>query len=129
MLYLQPIGLDTSFGIEHLYGQVAAAIASECASRMLALDCSLLAFVRPEGIAALITVARYWQRVTGQPISLLRLPQNIHRYLERVDLFSQCAPWIVEERPLLEEQRFNRATRSTTLLEVLPLAGEKERNL
>lgn len=128
MLYIQPTGLDSGFGVEHFYGQVAAALASERESRLLALDCSLLAFVRPEGIAALITVARYWQRVTGQPILLQNLPLSAHRYLERVDLFTQCAPWIVEERALPEEQRFNRATRSMTLLEVLPLAGEKERN-
>ncbi len=128
MICIQPTNLNTQAGIERLYGQVATALTGERRAEPLSLDCSWIAFVPPEGIVTLITVARLWHQATGRRIRLCNLQSQVHKYLERMDLFTQCAAWLVEEQPLPAWERFDRSANSATLLEVLPIAGDEGQN-
>jgi len=128
MMHLKPIGLDTGLCIERFYGQVTSALAEGNRAGPLVLDCTWVTFVHPESIAALITAARLWHRVTGFRVHLQDIPLRVHQYLDRMDVFTQCSSWLVDDQPLLDAQRFDRSRNSLTLLEVLPIASEEEQN-
>jgi len=128
MMCLKPTSLDSGIGIEYLYQQTLAILQKDNPKEALSLNCSGIRFVRPESIIALITVARLWHQATGHKTYLHNIPVLVHKYLERMDVFTQCNLWIEEDEQLPEEQRFGRSANSTTLLEVLPIASDEQQN-
>jgi len=128
MAQLKPTNLSASPSIEQFYGQVKSALTKCPQIDPLVVDLSWVGFVPPEGIIALVTAARLWHGATGCPTLLHNLRPDVHAYLERMDVFSQCGAWLQEERALVEGERFDRSRASSNLLEVLPIAGEEEQN-
>lgn len=125
---LRPQGLN-SFGlIESFYRQVVDALQGGRAREPLYCDLSLAGFVSPEGILALVSAARLWYLVTGYPMQLYNIRLEVHRYLERMDLFSQCENWIQAADKLADQDRLSRSAESQRLLEVLPIASEEMQN-
>lgn len=125
---LRPVSLNSISSIERFYREVDAAVLACRPLEPLVLDLSWVGFLPPEGIIALVTAARLWHGATGAPVRLSNLRSDVHRYCDRMDVFRQCGTWIEEERPLAEEERFDRAPASSNLLEVHPIASDEDRN-
>jgi hypothetical protein len=121
-------GLDSSSGIEQFYEQAVAALAKCDWSDRLILDLSRVVFVRPHGLIALVTIARLWHAKTGCRVELVDIRPDVHAYLERMDLFARCGPWLEVCEPLADDARFDRSPASPNLLEVLPIASDEEVN-
>jgi hypothetical protein len=94
----------------------------------LFLDLSSVSFVPPHGLLALVTAARLWHRWTGNGVILGYMQPKVHRYLERMDLFTTCASWIEQDNELPVGQRFDRSPESVRLLEVMRIASEEDQN-
>ncbi len=114
--------------IERFYQEVANALSLARTSDELTLDLSSLDFIVPEGMIALATVGGEWYRTTGATVRLCNLVPDVHRYLERMDVFSTCGMWLQAESPLPAHQRFDRSSASQNLLEVIPIASAEEKN-
>ena len=125
---IRPLGLNSFGHIESFYHQVVDALQGGQAREAIHCDLSVVSFVPPEGILALVSAARLWYLVTGYPIHLHNLRPDVHRYLERMDLFSQCGNWIRVAQELADADRLSRSTASQRLLEVLPIASEETQN-
>src|SRR5690242_17029114 len=125
---LDPPGLSDIADAEHLYARTKELLADNSRRGPLGVDLSQVDFVSPIGIVALVTTARLWHRETGQSVRIHSMQPKVHGYLERVDLFHQCATWIAEDKKLDATERFDRLPASPTLLELLPIAGGIEQN-
>lgn len=112
---------------EDLYAQ-ATGLRSQIPSGPLALDLSLASFVPVEGLVALACCARLWHQWTGQKIMLQRIQPKVHRYFERMDIFTRCNAWIDQDRLLDELDRFDRKPDSERLLELTPIASDEDQN-
>lgn len=93
---------------------------------MLELDLSHVAFVRANGVLALLAAARLWHSWTGEITLLTNISQPVHAYLERTDLFA--TPWMSAERELAPTLRYSRSDQSRTLLEVTAISAEPKQN-
>lgn len=94
----------------------------------LHLDLSRVTFICPAGIAALISAARLWHGLTKQKLCLARMQPQIHKYLDRIDLFSVCGAFIAADSAVPEADRLFRSKASSSLLEVIPIASRPSRN-
>ena len=88
------------------------AMVSPSPLQLLVLDLISVGFVHPEGIIALVTAGRLWHGTTMQPVCLRDLRPDVHRYLERMDVFRQCDGWLKQEVTLAEDERFDRSCAS-----------------
>lgn len=95
---------------------------------LLHLDMSAVNFIRPSGVLALITAARAWQRWTKQPTHILNVAPDVHAYLERIDLFTQCNGLILEDQSLSLAQRYSRSFESASVLEITSVSSQPEAN-
>ncbi len=125
---LRPVSLNNISSIEQFYQGLEAAVVACRTLEPLVLDLSWVGFLPPEGIIALVTAARLWHGATGARVRLCNLRSDVHRYCDRMNVFSQCGAWIEEERTLAEEERFDRAPASSNLLEMHPIAGDEDWN-
>jgi len=76
----------------------------------------------------LITGARLWHRMTGQPTILAGIQPEVHKYLERMDVFSVCSHWIQQASPLNPAECWSRSQSPRKLLEVMPVSADRIRN-
>lgn len=113
--------------MEALYQQVVEALDAG-AAEPLAVDLSVIGFLRPNEILALVSIARLWHRRTGHRMTLVAMQSQVHRYLERVDLFTTCGEWVKQDRELSHNERYSRSSASRTLLEVIPIASDPDQN-
>jgi hypothetical protein len=118
---LTPLGLDSPAAIEQLYAALGARRTG--AAGPLLIDLAQVRFVRADGILTLVTAARLWHRWTGQRTVLCAMQPQVHRYLERMDLFTQCHLWLDQEYILPLSERFDRSPTSYRLLEVVGVSG------
>jgi hypothetical protein len=120
-------GLDTPERVEFLYMKLRASFESGCRSS-IALDLSPVSFVYPDGLLAIANAARLWHRWTGTRVVLMGMQPQIHKYLERMDLFTVCRNWLYPDPALRLMDPYDRSPASTRLLEVMPISGEEKRN-
>jgi hypothetical protein len=112
---------------ESFYEELLAAIA-DGATGPLVVHLSQIPFVTPGTLIRLITAARLWHRLTGNPVILDGMRPNVHQYLERMDLFSSCNDCIRPARHLGVADRWSRSRASDNLLEVMPVSAEAAQN-
>lgn len=98
--------------IEYLYARIVEA---EIGDRVL-LDMKYVTFIRPYGVIALITVARISYKNCGFPVELLNISEDVHKYLERVNIFEVCREWIITNRIL--DSKWSTDPMTPKLLEV-----------
>lgn len=113
--------------MDTLYDQLGDALAIGRADP-LAIDLSRLSFVRPNELLVLVTVARLWHRHIGQHTTLVGMQPEVHRYLERMDLFTTCGDWLQQDHELPLAERYARSRASRNLLEVVPIAADNDQN-
>jgi hypothetical protein len=118
------VAYDFSLQYEALYTMVAS-LRDSHEAQPLVLDLSRVSFVYVDGLLALTCIARLWHRWTGCLVRLQHLDPKVHRYLERMDLFSQCRDWLEQDHPLDEGDRFNRKPYSERLMEVTPIPSDE----
>jgi hypothetical protein len=121
MSRLRPIELQTPEQLHALFRQLH--VLHQEVSDDLELDMSFVSFLRPNGILAIVSTARLWHRWTQRQLVLTNIRSDVHKYLERIDMFTVCANWLKTPQTLPEENRFARSSASRTLLEILPIAG------
>lgn len=121
MRQIRPVGLQTSDQIEALYQQLHALRDEGCSD--LEIDLSFTSFLRPDGILAIVNAARLWHRWTQSRLLLTNLQSDVHKYLERIDLFTVCSKWLITTEVIQEEDRYARSTASRTLLEIMPIGS------
>jgi anti-anti-sigma regulatory factor len=125
-LNLVPLRGGQTDQAEEFYRRLAAAFPH--GNEPLALDLSATPFVSTDQLLLLITVARWWHRRTGFPAVLVGMQPKVHRYLERMDLFTACGSWIQPDAPLAVEECWSRSPASPNLLEVVPIAAGRDGN-
>lgn len=96
------------------------------ALEQLEVDLSRVSFVRADGVLALLAAARLWHCWTGESTLLTQIPQQVHAYLERANLFT--LPWLIPPSELAPLSRFTRSEQSRTLLEITAISAEPEQN-
>ncbi len=90
----------------------------------LIIDLRSTPFIYPEGALAVICAARLWHKHTGQQ-TILRMNDDVHSYLDRIDLFTTCQTYF---EPIPDpNERFAR-TSSKNLLEVIEFSSEVDKN-
>jgi hypothetical protein len=126
MIELTPLALSSREDAEEIYGQLVAT--RDDAERPLRLNLAHVSFVRVDGLLALVNVARLWNQRTHQRTTLCGMRPKVHQYLERMDLFRTCSPWIVQDQELPETERYDRLPESYRLLEIIRIDGEEQQN-
>jgi hypothetical protein len=112
---------------EDLYGRISA-LRWHITNQPLVVDLGSVPFVPVDGLVALACSARLWHRWTEQKLVLRHIQPQVHRYFERMNLFSQCGTWIHQDRQLDELELFERKPDSERLLELTPIACDEEQN-
>jgi hypothetical protein len=121
------VAADGSLQYEDLYTQFVSLQATR-ASEPIIVDMQAVQFAYVDSLLALTCIARLWHRWSGHTILLQGLHPKVHRYLERMDLFSQCSRWLKQERLLDESERFERKPHSERLLEITPIPSDELQN-
>jgi hypothetical protein len=124
---IAPAAPDSSLQYEALYAMITP-LQDSYSTQSLPVDMSSISFVYVDGLLALTCIARLWHRWTGYRLRLQHLDPKVHRYLERMDLFSQCSEWLEQDRLLDEGDRFNRKPYSERLMEVTPIPSDEQLN-
>ena len=86
---------------------------------------SSVSFVSVDGLLALVNTARLWHRYSDDIVVLQHVDPNVHRYLERMDLFTHCSDWLQHNRVLIDNERFERKPNSERLLEITPIPSDE----
>jgi anti-anti-sigma regulatory factor len=126
-LQLVRIDDDRPDRVESFYQELVATIATNPA-QSLVLDLSSVQFISPDALMRLITVARLWHRMTGNPVILDGMRLDVHQYLERMDLFTACGECIRPAQHLATADRWSRSRASDKLLEVMPVSAVTDQN-
>jgi hypothetical protein len=87
-------------------------------------DMGAVSFVRPYGAVALIILARLLAGYSGQPVQLENLDNQVHLYLQRMNLFEVGPNWLQPADTLSDEWARNPQT--PNLLELTTIAGPKD---
>lgn len=124
---LGPVANDGRLQYEALYEMVTS-LQDPSRGQSLVVNMSKVSFVYVDGLLALMCIARLWQRWTGGRIRLQHLDPKVHRYLERMDLFSQCYDCLEQDCFLDEGDRFDRKPYSERLMEVTPIPSDEQLN-
>lgn len=82
-------------------------------------------FIFPEGTLAIICAARLWHRHTGGQRTILQMSEEVHGYLDRIDLFSTCQDYF---EPLARPAEPFARTSSKNLLEVIEFSNDVNTN-
>lgn len=115
---------DGSLQYEDLYAQVASLRLTHRTQPLL-VDMSAVSFVSVDGLLAFTCIARLWYRWSGCIVKLQQLQPKVHRYLERMDIFTHCSDWLEQDRILDEDERFERKPNSERLLEITPIPSDE----
>ncbi len=122
-----PGGTLGSDHAESLYRHLERTLA-DTSQAPLRVNCESIGFVHPAGVIGLITAARIWHRTRKRKVLLENLQPQVHAYLERIDIFKECAEFIETTSDLNDTDRFSRSAASSTVLEVTPISGEVDEN-
>jgi anti-sigma regulatory factor (Ser/Thr protein kinase) len=88
------------------------------------LDMRKVEFVKPYGIIAIISAARRLSELSGRPIWLNNLDGQVHRYLERMDIFDFGQDWL---QPLSSPgEEWARSRQTPNLLELTVVTGPED---
>lgn len=124
IMHLSPASLDGFDAIESFYRDFVHALnqpnAHTCLFNLSAID-----FLSPEAVLSLITASKLWHRSTGNKIQWQVSNQDVLKYLERMDIFTQFAECI--HPPALPAERWSR-TSSRKVLEVQRISSDIEQN-
>lgn len=90
----------------------------------LIIELRRTSFIYPEGALALICAARLWYQHTGQR-TVLQMNDDVHSYLDRIDLFSTCHSYF---EPISRPAEPFARTSSRNLLEVIEFSKDVNRN-
>jgi hypothetical protein len=126
-LQLVRVDDDQPDQVESFYRELIAAAAAN-ANRPLLLDLSPMSFISTDVVMALITGARLWHHMTAQPTMLDGIQPEVHRYLERMDVFSICGEWIWQANPLDPAECWSRSDSPRKLVEVMPISADADQN-
>lgn len=124
---IAPVTSDNCLQYEDLYSQVAS-LCSTNRMQLLQIDMSAVSFVSVDGLLALVCIARLWHRCSGDIVVLQHVDPKVHRYLERMDLFTHCNAWLEQDRILTDHERFDRKPNSERLLEITPIPSDESLN-
>lgn len=91
----------------------------------LELDLSHITFVTPESVLALVCVTRCWYRNRRTPVRLISMNEQVQQYLQRIDLFSQCASYVIFDKG--PGELWHRSS-SANLLEITSIPSDLETN-
>lgn len=109
--------LTTLHAIEAFYADVALLpLAPQYAIEMQRVD-----FVKPCGVIALVMATRHLSARSGRPVELRGLREQVHHYLQRMDLFRIAGDWLATPVELGEEWTRSLSTRN--LLELTQITG------
>lgn len=87
-------------------------------------DMSSVDFVKPYGTIALVMTARRLSGLSGRPVKLRNLTNQVHLYLHRMDLFDVGGDWLQPAEALDEEWARNPQT--PNLLEVTMITDSQD---
>lgn len=88
------------------------------------LDARAVSFVRPYGAIALVIAARLLSERSGRPVQLENLDNEVHLYLQRMNLFEVGRSWLQPTHPLKDE--WTRDPQTPNLLELTTIAGPND---
>jgi hypothetical protein len=125
LLYLTKLNHRDDY--EDLYAQITA-MRRRSTDKPLVVDLTPIQFVPVDGLVALACSARLWHRWTGEKLVLRQIQPQVHRYLERMDLFSRCGAWIDQDNQLHNLELFERKPDSERLLELTRIVSDEEQN-
>lgn len=92
------------------------------ADRSAILDLDDVRFVYPYGAALLFSACRHVARLTGTPVQLRSLRQDVHAYLRRIDFFREPAAVAYSLDTFDEANDLGRSTASSNVLELVTIA-------
>lgn len=108
--------------VEALYEIVTSA---ESAAQYI-FDMSEVSFVHPYGVIALVTIARLLSLQSGRPIQMKMLNEEVHKYLERMDLFEVDQSWLQPACILDESWERNPTTENLLELNMISNSNDVE---
>lgn len=99
------------------------------ANEALELDCRQIYFVDASCTLALLTVSRLWFRWTGRETHLMRLQDNVHEHICRLNLFDLNGETLVDHEPLEYEvpNHFGRVNDRRIVPQFIPSHAESNR--
>lgn len=128
MTTIKPVGASLgSEEAEALYRQLHD-VFGKGHRQSLRMNMSDVEFVRPSGVMSLITAARTWHHWTDHKVILAGMQQQVHAYLERINLFSACSDFIIKDSELPADQQFSRSQESRSVLEIMLISGQPDQN-
>lgn len=92
------------------------------------LDGSYLNWVEPYSLISLISGCRLLYQSTKQKIVLRRLRDDVHRYLERMDVFDICNTFLSVQQQANNVEKYSRSENSQKLLEVMAIPSSQRTN-
>lgn len=106
-----------------LYGVYATSFRGD-----LPIDLSWCSFIAVPGHMALMTGSRLWHSLTHKSLCLTNVAPDVHAYIERMDILNQCASSLTIDRQLNDDERFDRSSKTTNLLEATRIASDVKQN-
>jgi hypothetical protein len=113
-------------GLELMYGSLVRARAED--PEPLRLDFAKTKFIDAEALIGLVLAANTWMRWTGQRTTFQNIAPNVHQYLERMNVFSECAHCVDQDRILDPFERLGRSSSSAKLFELAPISSQGASN-
>jgi len=112
------------YDLERLYSEFVTVL-SDQRIKAIELDLSLVTFLTPEAVLALLCIGRLWFNSRGSAVSLTSIDSQAHQYLDRVNLFKRCGTYFETKQEIVEP--WGRSN-SANLLEITSVSSEPEAN-
>lgn len=116
--------LDDTTSVEDFYNHFMALLSDPTKLR-LTIDFSLLTFVPPQAVLAILCATRLWKLHKHEIVTLIVKPE-VQRYLERLDFFKVGADFLTPQFSLTGE--FRRSDENKTLVEIMNISSTPEQN-
>lgn len=87
-------------------------------------DMSGINFAKPYGVVALVIAARRLSILSNRPVYLENIPEQVHLYLNRMNLFQIGSDWLRPATTLNEE--WSRSSQTPNLLELTLITGPSD---
>ncbi len=95
--------------------------------RISILDLSQITFIEPYSMVCLLLLGRNYLRNTGEKLSLINIPLDIHQYLVRMNFFSGN---VFTETDILEEkQLYRKSSFSKRIIEITEIPGKERESI
>jgi hypothetical protein len=88
------------------------------------LDMSAVSFIKPYGVIALVIAARGLSMLSGRSVHLSNIPDKVHLYLHRMNLFQVGSDWLQTADTLGKE--WSRNPQTANLLELTVITGPSD---